>query len=472
MLLTIEELKNTTHATYLSGKLVETIKFGHELVEKAMLQQDRISIRYGYMYLAISYHALADLKNAFHYTFLYDEYCQQNKEDLSDQEKENLYLLLFFLYEYNENWEKARETIILNMDLAKKLYATDMMSNCFCNLSKVAIAEQKYNEAHEYALQGLDLALSKHADIPQLTFQALCNLVEASLKLNLVNDATKYLSTLSACLDDSNSIKWQILYYQYVGEFYYLKGQFEVSYKAATTCKELTSKAGNLAAKIRIISLLIELCERLNHFEDGYYYYKEYVDILHELKRAAIYKTTLQLEIQHRVAAIQERSNLDGLTNIYNRYHLENVAKKWLLEAANEKSNVTCLVFDIDKFKSINDQYGHLIGDDVIKLVANTCKELSNLETTFAARFGGDEFVILLRHLTSTEVMEFANTLNHTLAAMKIPIEDSILTFTVSMGMATNLKGEVNSFHEIFKNADIALYNAKENGRNQIRQYE
>src|ERR1700733_5918098 len=103
MLLTIEELKNTTHATYLSGKLVETIKFGHELVEKAMLQQDRISIRYGYMYLAISYHALADLKNAFHYTFLYDEYCQQNKEDLSDQEKENLYLLLFFLYEYNEN---------------------------------------------------------------------------------------------------------------------------------------------------------------------------------------------------------------------------------------------------------------------------------------------------------------------------------------------------------------------------------
>lgn len=472
MLLTIEELKNTTHATYLSGNLLETIKFGHELVGKAILQQDRVSIRYGYMYLAVSYHALGELKNAFHYTFFYDEYCQQSNEELSNPEKENLYLLLFFLYEYNENWEKARETIRLNMELAEKLYATDMMSNCYSNLSKVAIAEQKYSEAHDYALQGLDIALSKHANIPQLTFQALCNLVEASLKLNLVNDATKYLSTLSACLDDSNSIKWQTLYYQYVGELYLLIEQYEVSYKAAITCKELTTKAGNLAAKKRIISLLIELCERLKRFEDGYYYYKEYVDILQELKQAAIYKTTLQLEIQHRVAAIQERTNLDGLTNIFNRYHLENVAKKWLLEATNEKSTVTCLVFDIDNFKSINDQYGHLIGDDVIKLVANTCKEMVNLETTFAARFGGDEFVILLRHLTTNEVMEFAITLNHTLAAMRLPIEDSILTFTVSMGMAKNRKGEINSFHEIFKHADIALYKAKENGRNQIRQYE
>ncbi|MGE7624936.1 GGDEF domain-containing protein [Viridibacillus sp. NPDC096237] len=321
MLLTIEELKNTTHATYLSGKLLETIKFGHELVGKAILQQDRVSIRYGYMYLAVSYHALSELKNAFHYTFLYDEYCQQSKEELSNLEKENLYLLLFFLYEYNENWE-------------------------------------------------------------------------------------------------------------------------------------------------------IELCERLKRFEDGYFYYKEYVDILQELNQAAIYKTTLQLEIQHRVSAIQERTNLDGLTSIYNRYHLENVAKKWLLEATNEKSTVTCLVFDIDNFKSINDQYGHLIGDDVIKLVANTCKELANLETTFAARFGGDEFVILLRHLKTNEVMEFANTLNQTLASKRLPIEDSMLTFTVSMGMAMNRKGEINSFHEIFKHADMALYKAKENGRNQIRQYE
>ncbi|MBK3496858.1 GGDEF domain-containing protein [Viridibacillus sp. YIM B01967] len=172
------------------------------------------------------------------------------------------------------------------------------------------------------------------------------------------------------------------------------------------------------------------------------------------------------------MTAIQERTNLDGLTDIYNRYHLEEVADKWLLEAAHEKTNVTCLVFDIDKFKSINDKYGHLIGDDVIKLVAKTCKELADLETTFVARFGGDEFVILLRHLTSTEVMAFANTINQTLAALEIPIEDSLLSFTVSIGIATNRNGELNSFRELFKHADSALYNAKENGRNQIRLYE
>ncbi|MBK3496859.1 hypothetical protein JFL43_18725 [Viridibacillus sp. YIM B01967] len=112
-----------------------------------------------------------------------------------------------------------------NIELANKTHATNTISNCYCNLSKVAIAEKKYVEAHDYALRSLDISLLEHADMPQLTFQALANLVEASLNLDRLNDAAKYLGTLSACLADSNSIKWQILYYQYAGELYYLKEQ-------------------------------------------------------------------------------------------------------------------------------------------------------------------------------------------------------------------------------------------------------
>ncbi|MBK3496860.1 hypothetical protein JFL43_18730 [Viridibacillus sp. YIM B01967] len=95
MITTIENLKNTTHTTYLTGNFQETLSLGHELVSQATIQQDHVGIRYGYMYLSVSYHALGDLKNAFHYTFLYDEYCQQNKEELDDKAQENLYLLFF-----------------------------------------------------------------------------------------------------------------------------------------------------------------------------------------------------------------------------------------------------------------------------------------------------------------------------------------------------------------------------------------
>lgn len=152
----------------------------------------------------------------------------------------------------------------------------------------------------------------------------------------------------------------------------------------------------------------------------------------------------------------------DQLTDLYNRHFLLNAAKQKISAALRHKFAISALMIDIDHFKSINDEHGHTAGDAVLKAVA---KILINeyRDDDIAARYGGEEFVVMLGHCDLSNAKIKAESLRAKLEVLK-PLGISL---TVSIGLS-QLVNEEDSFSDILDRADKALYQAKQNGRNQV----
>lgn len=158
---------------------------------------------------------------------------------------------------------------------------------------------------------------------------------------------------------------------------------------------------------------------------------------------------------------LEKLSNVDQLTGIYNRRYLQEHLS--LLERS--KTDFSMIVVDIDHFKSVNDTYGHLVGDDVLSRLAQLMQQFSG-ERAVVTRYGGEEFVLVLPLATAEEGIYFAKELNKLIAAENFAEVGHI---TISLGVSTTC--ENCSVHQMFKKADDALYYAKKHGRNQAIHY-
>ena len=130
------------------------------------------------------------------------------------------------------------------------------------------------------------------------------------------------------------------------------------------------------------------------------------------------------------------------------------------------KETHSTLAIDIDHFKAINDKFGHFIGDKVIQRIAKTIKENTH-EADIAVRFGGEEFVVVMSHKTLYEAKQIAEDIRDSISKMKL-IQRETNTYlppiSVSIGVAQNIN--TKNWLELFEQADKALYQAKNEGRN------
>lgn len=154
--------------------------------------------------------------------------------------------------------------------------------------------------------------------------------------------------------------------------------------------------------------------------------------------------------------SLQQEAITDPLTGLSNRRELERCLDSW--EALRDPYAV--LMLDIDHFKSVNDTYGHQTGDQVLKLVAAVMNDCVP-EGAVCSRFGGEEFVILLRKHSMDEAYRLAERIRNAIQNSKTPYS---LTLTVSIGVS--LYPEHGNREDVFQAADMALYRAKDEGRN------
>src|SRR5882724_4475752 len=164
----------------------------------------------------------------------------------------------------------------------------------------------------------------------------------------------------------------------------------------------------------------------------------------------------------------------DFLTGWHNRRYLQQRLKEELARAQRRGGSIACLMIDIDKFKGINDGYGHLAGDNALKEVAHRIEaQIRSMDT--AARFGGDELAILLPEATAPEAARLAERIREVIAAMPFALNSQISrSLTVSVGVAavapgrdeTDLKALAD---RLIADADAALYRAKALGRNRVQ---
>ncbi|MCK5354457.1 MAG: diguanylate cyclase, partial [Methyloprofundus sp.] len=200
------------------------------------------------------------------------------------------------------------------------------------------------------------------------------------------------------------------------------------------------------------------------------------IRLLQHEKVAAIYQSNIELDdkVKERTKQLEksreelkELASRDSMTNLYNRRFLCEISPELISIAKREKSPLSIIVFDIDKFKSINDTYGHSTGDQVIKTVAKLLQQTR--ECDIAARIGGEEFALLLPNTDKNGAYEMAIQIRKEVENLQLQIRSRCtITLTLSGGVCTLLFNKDNNIDQMLHRADRALYTAKETGRNKI----
>ena len=164
---------------------------------------------------------------------------------------------------------------------------------------------------------------------------------------------------------------------------------------------------------------------------------------------------------------IEELSITDELTKIYNRRFFNIKIEEEINRAKRDKKEICLIMLDIDFFKQYNDTYGHQEVDIVIKSVANVLKRKTNRADDFAFRVGGEEFVIIT-HIEKDKVLNYANSIKDDIENLKIEHSGNKVSkyVTISLGVVCKNAIEINSSEELYKQADINLYEAKRSGIN------
>ena len=172
---------------------------------------------------------------------------------------------------------------------------------------------------------------------------------------------------------------------------------------------------------------------------------------------------------------ILKDATLDALTGLNNRHQFAIRLREETASAKRQNTPLCCIMTDIDFFKKVNDTYGHAVGDCVLKNVARTIKKELR-ENDIPARYGGEEFAILLPHTTLEEATLVAQRLRCAIEKKKINIEEyniegtKQLNVTISIGVSAYNKAQKEP-EQLYQNADKALYEAKEGGRNRVVVY-
>jgi len=183
----------------------------------------------------------------------------------------------------------------------------------------------------------------------------------------------------------------------------------------------------------------------------------------------------LELKVLERTKELHEANKklkrisiTDELTNLFNRRYFNNVFQKTWEISVRKNQPISLILLDIDHFKKCNDTYGHLAGDYYLRFIANILKESVKRPGDIVARFGGEEFIIILYDTPEAGARMLAEQIRKTVENTSAVYEDKKIRLTVSLGVATLIPNADLDSKGLIRLADQAMYQAKDNGRNQV----
>jgi diguanylate cyclase len=164
---------------------------------------------------------------------------------------------------------------------------------------------------------------------------------------------------------------------------------------------------------------------------------------------------------------ITQMAEHDGLTDLLNRRSFCRDAEKKCDEILRYGGKAYLMMIDIDFFKKVNDNYGHLAGDEVLRCVSKTLLQRFR-KTDMVGRYGGEEFCVFLFSLGGEKAAEIAEECRRQVEGLPILFEDKTIRVTISIGVAEFLSGQYQTLTTLISRADAALYEAKSGGRNRV----
>ena len=176
------------------------------------------------------------------------------------------------------------------------------------------------------------------------------------------------------------------------------------------------------------------------------------------------------IEAKRLMQTLRESAMVDPLTGLYNRRFLQEHTAQLISGALRRKTQIGLLVCDLDYFKQVNDAHGHDAGDQVLRETSIVMKKTVR-DSDIVIRFGGEEFLILLMDVQAGDALIVAEKIRKSIEALKVSVGDKILQKTISIGVA-EFPGDTDGFWQAIKYADVALYRAKDQGRNQCVRFD
>lgn len=187
----------------------------------------------------------------------------------------------------------------------------------------------------------------------------------------------------------------------------------------------------------------------------------EYKKLLKQMRRMVKMSDMMQSKLTSLTSELEKLSKIDDLTNLYNRRFFNEIYEKEWYKAVNNQSPLGMLMIDIDYFKKYNDTFGHLKGDKCLQKIASTIEKTVKDPHNFIARFGGEEFVVLMLESTFNHCTEIAQKILENISS------GSIVTVSIGIGYMTPKKDM--EWETLLNEADQALYRAKKDGRSCYR---
>lgn len=250
----------------------------------------------------------------------------------------------------------------------------------------------------------------------------------------------------------------------------------------------LTESAAQIGSAIEIILLSFALAERFNEANSRRLRAEQLTlqTNMNLLKMEQEQNEKLELRVSERTnelaAALMEVSQLneelsdlsskDQLTGLRNRRYFDEMLEREFRRAKRNRTSLSLIMIDLDHFKKINDTYGHMAGDLCLKLVAAEVYRLVKRPPDLACRFGGEELSVILPETSSRGAVGLASDIRKAIAAITVTIDSYEFTVSASLGVSSVIPEEGFLFSQLLKQADKALYAAKENGRNTVEYYD
>lgn len=234
-----------------------------------------------------------------------------------------------------------------------------------------------------------------------------------------------------------------------------------------STKEEATMKSAAFAAGAN--DYLVKLPDTIELVARIRYHSRSYLNLL---QRDEAYRALRQSQQQllETNLELQRLTNSDGLTGLSNRrYFDEYLGAEWR-RAQREQTQLALLMIDVDAFKAYNDTYGHVAGDDVLRRVAGVLRDNCARPADLPARFGGEEFAMILPATSAGGARLFAEKVRRAIEALQIPHTGSPTSdvVTISIGGAVIVPEADGESSYLVQAADTGLYQAKRNGRNQV----
>lgn len=490
----------------------KTIQLCCDMIQYGERNNHHRTLVEGYFHRGVSYYNVGDVKNAFKDLMHHKELIENEG---TNQDFLNSYNFLFALHLYNEDYVKCKDVLVQLINLTKRIDNKFMLSNGYCNYSHVLNLEGSHEEALSYAEKAYDLAMRYTPDDEALVIRALFNITKSLIYLEAIEESKAYLDQIESMKILKDNQRILVFYYNLKANWFHMNDNekkaleyYEESIAILKTYKDHVLMKETYEA-------MIEIYKKNREYRNLAIVQEDYIELMNEIKAEDLEQLALSLEIQRQVIErhkkyklIQEKNKIlelknkrileqskalesvyeqlwekynateneskrDYLTGVFNRQGIEEKLEEITFSHEKEDQSFSCLIFDIDHFKIVNDTYGHLAGDQVIKKTCELCLELMD-DSHILGRYGGDEFVVIMEETSMDEAEEMARRIINAVENNKIYLEnqEKEIQITLSIGIMNTKYHEASNVKDMIYIADLGLYNAKRKGRNQYDIYE